>query len=387
MSRTDEPTDAQRPTDGPRLLEEHRRDIQALDRRILHLVCERLELARQIGLLKREHGVPLRNFEVEEEIHRRMADAGRLLGLDPALGRDLAVFLITKSVEEQASLLDAVYSGGQLETLVIGGKGGMGLWLARFLANQGHAVRVIDPAPGPSPFPTADTLAEGVAGAHVVFVAVPMRACAGVLSELADLGVTAVVAEMCSLKAHLRPTIDRVRRRGLRVVSFHPMFGPDVRMLSGRTVVFCTDADRGDVDLVRGFFAATSAELVELAPDEHDRRMAVVLGLTHLANLVFARAVTRSGVAPDALDEVAGVTFRKQLATTREVTRENPELYLQIQQLNPSTPDTGRWLAESLEELLAAVAGDEGVRFGQLMAEAARGLHTAPAVRREGGGQ
>ena len=45
------------PTDSPgELLEQHRRDIEALDRRILHLVCERLELARQIGELKRKVG-------------------------------------------------------------------------------------------------------------------------------------------------------------------------------------------------------------------------------------------------------------------------------------------------------------------------------------------
>ena len=72
-------------------------------------------------------------------------------------------------------------------------------------------------------------------------------------------------------------------------------------------------------------------------------------------------------VAAGALDEVAGVTFRKQLATTREVTRENPELYFQIQQLNPSTPDSGGWLTRSVGELLAAIADDDEDRFGELM--------------------
>ena len=47
------------PTDAPGpLLDQHRRDIEALDRRILHLICERLELARQIGELKQITGIP-----------------------------------------------------------------------------------------------------------------------------------------------------------------------------------------------------------------------------------------------------------------------------------------------------------------------------------------
>ena len=100
------------PTDAPGpLLDQHRRDIEALDRRILHLICERLELARQIGELKQTTGIPLRNFKVEAEVYSRFGEASRLLGLDEDLGRDLATFLISKAVEEQAVQRDTVYQG------------------------------------------------------------------------------------------------------------------------------------------------------------------------------------------------------------------------------------------------------------------------------------
>ncbi|TFG40305.1 MAG: hypothetical protein E4H44_00340 [Candidatus Aminicenantes bacterium] len=93
-----------KPADPHALLDQHRRDIEALDRRILHLVCERLELARQVGDLKRSLAVPLRNFGVEAQVYQRFEDASALLGLDAGLGRDLARFLIEKAVEKQASL-------------------------------------------------------------------------------------------------------------------------------------------------------------------------------------------------------------------------------------------------------------------------------------------
>ncbi len=355
------------------LLDQHRRDIEALDRRILHLVCERLELARQIGELKRRCGVPLRNFEVEAQVHRRFERACRDLHLEPVLGRDLAVFLIDKAVEEQATLLDARYAGERLSALVIGGKGGMGRWMAGFLAGQGHDVSVLDPAPEPSPFPETRELAAA-RDADLVVLAVPMTVCAGLLEELEDIGPRGVVAEMCSLKGHLDPAIARLRRAGMRLVSFHPMFGPDVRMLSGRTIVICREGDPTDRAVVQALFADTSARLVELDSAEHDRRMSLVLGLTHLANLVFARALSRSGVAAEELAEVAGVTFSKQLATTREVAGENPELYFEIQSLNRLTGATGRQLAAAAEELIAAVEAGEGERFAEIMGEADRFL-------------
>lgn len=350
------------------LLDQHRRDIEALDRRILHLVCERLELARQIGELKQAAGIPLRNFKVEAEVYQRFADASTMLGLDEVLGRDLATFLIRKAVEEQAAHLDTVYQGDALRTLVVGGKGGMGRWVGRFLRGQGHRVVIHDPAPGDSEFPQV-TLDAAAAEADLIILAVPMSACAAVLEDLARLRAPGVVAEMCSLKGHLRELSGRLRDDGLRLVSFHPLFGPDVRMLSGRTIVFCTEAPSADLDLVRGLFAETSARLVEMSIEEHDRRMGLVLGLTHLSNLVFARALSHSSLTAADLDEVAGVTFTKQLGTTREVTGENPGLYFEIQALNEATPETGRWLRKALDEWLGAVDSGDSATFEKLMAD------------------
>jgi len=363
-------------TPDPRaLLEQHRRDIEALDRRILHLICERLALARQIGELKNQLGEPLRNFQVETQVLDRFGEASRLLGLDRSLGNDLALFLIQKAVEEQATMRDVLYQGDALDTLVVGGKGGMGRWIARFLRGQGHRVRIFDPADGESPFPEERSL-EAARDVDLVMVAVPMSVCASVLEQLAGIGPRGVVAEMCSFKSHLVPTLDRVRGRGMRVVSFHPMFGPDVRMLSDRTIVFCGDGQHRDIEVVRGLFEETSARLVEMDIAEHDRRMALVLGLTHLSNLVYARAVCSSGVDAAELAEVAGVTFQKQMTTTSEVVAENPALYYEIQALNTLTPEIGRWLQQAVDDWLEAVSSDGPETFTALM-EACRTHLTA----------
>ena len=351
------------------LLEQHRRDIETLDRRVLHLIRERLDLARQIGDLKRRCGVPLRNFEVEAQVHRRFEDACADLSLDPRLGRGLALFLIERAVEEQAAQMDTDYRGGRLRALVVGGKGGMGSWIATFLAGQGHRVSVFDPALAESPFHEIEELSEGVADADLVVVAVPMVDTDSVLEEIASHRPSGVVAEMCSLKGHLQPVMQRLRAGGLRLVSFHPMFGPDLRMLSGRTIVFCSDAEPDDLALVRGLFEDTSAELVEMDIAEHDRRIALVLGLTHLSNLAYARALRGSGVRAEDLAKVAGETFTKQLGTTRQVIGENPELYFQIQALNPITEEVTNELIGAVKEWRNAVVTDDGDAFALLMRE------------------
>ena len=351
------------------LLEQHRRDIETLDRRVLHLVRERLDLARQIGELKRSCGVPLRNVQVEAQVHRRFEDACTDLGLDPRLGHDLALFLIERAVEEQAALMDSDYRGDQLRALVVGGKGGMGSWIAKFLAGQGHRVSILDPASSESSFPEIEDLSDGAVEADLVVAAVPMGDMGDVLEEIAAVRPRGVVAEMCSLKGHLQPTMQRLRADGLRLVSFHPMFGPDLRMLSGRTIVFCTDADPGDLALVRGLFEDTSAELVEMDITEHDRRIALVLGLTHLSNLAFARALMGSRARAGDLAQVAGETYTKQLGMTREVIEENPELYFQIQAFNPVTEEVADGLMSAVREWRETVVAGDGDGFARLMRE------------------
>ncbi len=138
-------------------------------------------------------------------------------------------------------------------------------------------------------------------------------------------------------------------------------------MLSERAIVFCNEAEDEDLDVVRGLFADTSARLVEMSSAEHDRRMGLVLGLTHLANLVFARALSHSSLNSAELAEVAGVTFTKQLSTTCEVTAENPGLYYEIQALNQTTPETGRWLRQALDEWLSVVEANDASAFADLM--------------------
>jgi chorismate mutase/prephenate dehydrogenase len=354
------------PADPRATLEQHRRDIEALDRRILHLVCERLAVARQVGELKSELGVPLRNFEVETQVYERFEEASRFLALDPILGRDLASFLIEKAVEEQATLRDVLYAGDALDSVVVGGKGGMGRWIARFLHGQGHRVRIHDPAPGESPFPEVESL-EAARQADLVMVAVPMSVCATVLHELAEIEPRGVIAEMCSFKSHLAPTLERLRAGGLRLVSFHPVFSPDVRMLSDRTIVFCTDGDRRDIDLVRALFEETSASLVEMDLAEHDRSMALVLGMTHLASFIYARALGLSAVSAEALTGVAGVTFAKQMKTAGEVVAENVDLNHEIQSFNPLTQDIIGWMHRSLDEWRGAIGSGDPGAFSGLM--------------------
>jgi chorismate mutase len=60
-----------------------RKEIDAIDERILHLLKERVEVCKTIGATKREHHMPIRDPQREEEQYRHIMKGASELGLKP----------------------------------------------------------------------------------------------------------------------------------------------------------------------------------------------------------------------------------------------------------------------------------------------------------------
>jgi chorismate mutase/prephenate dehydrogenase len=317
-------------------LERLRRRIRNLDAALLSLVAERMELAREVGRAKRDLRIPLRDFEVEKRVLERAAGSAGDLGLAPELARAVMRHLIEEACRLQEIEHFSAYSGEAETILVVGGAGQMGRWLARFLESQGHRVRIFD-LPGVAAggdFDRAATLAEGLDGASMVFVAVPLDGVAKALDAIAASGYRGMVCDVASLKEHLRPAIERARRAGIAVTSIHPMFGPTARVLSDKVICVCDCGSAEATERVTALFRDTAATLVPMSLERHDEIAAYVLGLSHFVNLLFARVLSESGLSFDELNGVGSTTFRRQFATTASVALENPSLYYSIQRAN-----------------------------------------------------
>lgn len=336
-----------------------RHRIRRLDAALLALVAERMELAREVGEAKREAAIPLRDFAVEKRVLARAAAQADELGLDRDLAHGLMQQLIAEACRLQEEAHFSGYSGGAETVLVVGGAGKMGGWLARFFANQGHAVRSYDPrGSGSGEMPAARSLGDGLAGASLAVVAVPLDGTPAAIEEVVASGWRGLLFDVASLKGHLRPALARARGAGIAVTSLHPMFGPGARVLSDKVICLCDCGDEAATERAASLFRETAARLVYLSLEEHDRIASRVLGLSHFVNLLFGRALSESGLSRTELDAVGSTTFHAQLATTASVLQEDPELYFAIQRLNPFTAEVYEGLARALGEWRGWV--DEG---------------------------
>lgn len=318
-------------------LEKLRRRVAQLDSALLHLVAERMELAREIGEEKLVAQIPLRDFAVEREVLERARKEAFQLGLDPDLAEQLLGQLMSGACQVQESARAGLRPSRGEQILVVGGAGRMGRWLVRFLENQGHSVSVWDRDPSQRSLSGGRSLEQGLERADLVLLAVPIDEAPSTIEKIVAAEYRGTLADLASVKDPLRPALQLAGKRGCRVASFHPMFGPDVRTLADRVIVLCDCGDREGLEAIRRLFSDTAAELVTMPIDRHDETMAYVLGLAHLVNLCFARALAGSGLSYSSLQAVRSSTFSRQAEAARAVISENPELYWSIQSLNPYT--------------------------------------------------
>jgi chorismate mutase/prephenate dehydrogenase len=349
-----------------------RRKIAEIDRGILELARERIDAAREIGHIKMRADLPLRDYGTERVVLDRTREYCEELGLPFELGEGVLHVLVEEAVRVQEELRERSPQSGPKRALVVGGGGGMGGWLCRYLEAQGHEVSVMDPRGAPEGFRRVDSLAESWHTSDVVALAVPLDIGPEVYGEILMLPPGPLVFDIFSLKSHVADVIAEAVLRGHLVASVHPMFGPTARLLSGRALIVCDTSSAEALARVRELFEATSLEVVEIPLDEHDRRMADVLGLSHAISLVFARALLSSPLDAREMAEVASTTFKKQMTTTREVVSENPELYYQIQRLNPHSGAALERLAVAVESFRSDVADGRPEKLADEMERARR---------------
>jgi chorismate mutase / prephenate dehydrogenase len=349
-------------------LEDLRRRINDLDRQILELVGKRQETSREVARAKRSTGQATRDYNREREVLLAAREAARQYGIAPQLAENILRLLIRSSLttQEQASV-QAQGTGTGRSALIIGGAGKMGRWFAEFMASQGFAVEIADPAGAPPGFAHVADWHDSPLKHDFIVIATPLGLTDKILRELAMRRPKGTIFDVGSLKSPLRAGLNALKSHGCRVTSLHPMFGPDTELLSGRHVIFVEAGSAEATQAARDLFASTMVEQVVMSLDDHDRLIAYVLGLSHALNIAFFTALAESGEAAPRLAKLSSTTFDSQLDVASKVAQESPELYFEIQSLNDYGAESLEALAQAIERLRTAVISQDFTAFETLM--------------------
>ena len=349
-------------------LDRLRSQLAELDKEFLALVARRQQLSSEIGRVKRDAGIPVRDYRQEREVIRRTREQAQQLGVPAQLAEKLVLLLVESSLTVQERDQVAAHgTGGGRRVLVIGGHGRMGQWFVRFLSSQGYEIEVADPAGAVEGFPHVADWRQSALDHDILVVAAPLRESKAILEGLALRKPSGLVFDIGSLKTPLRAALTALAAAGVQVTSLHPMFGPSTELLSGRHVIFVDVGVPEALQRARDLFASTMAIQVDMDLDSHDRLIAYVLGLSHALNIAFFTALTDSGEAAPKLEQLSSITFDHQLHVARSVAEESPQLYYEIQALNDYGTEALAALLHAVERLRSIVRAEDEAAFVTLM--------------------
>ena len=90
---------------------------------------------------------------------------------------------------------------------------------------------------------------------------------------------------------------------------------------------------------LRGIFLREGAVCTITTPEEHDRMMAVVQGLTHFVTICMADSIRRLGMDIQKDRRFMSPVYQIELSLVGRLLSQDPALYADILQQNPFVPD------------------------------------------------
>ncbi len=107
-------------------------------------------------------------------------------------------------------------------------------------------------------------------------------------------------------------------------ICIHPMFGPGTKKIDGKNMIIIPIKDvKKELDAAKLLFP--KANFVTIDASEHDKKIAVILGLTHLINIAFANILAKDEKI-SLTEKMSGSTFKIQKIVTESILTESPEL-------------------------------------------------------------
>lgn len=231
---------------------------------------------------------------------------------------------------------------------IIGGKGLMGSFFAKFFRKNGFRTLISD----------LDTILSNkklVQMSDMVVVAVPIHVTKKVIREILPFTrPQQLITDVTSLKVF--PVKEMLKGKA-NVIGMHPMFRPGSTGFKNQTVVLCpARAQKEQIRWLRQFFKKHGAKTTNMTPQKHDQLMAVVQVLVHFHSMVFGQTLKNLKTNLKDLFMVMSPIYRFQFNVASRIFAQNPLLYASIGMENPETKKVTKVFCRETDKLQRILA-------------------------------
>ncbi len=242
------------------------------------------------------------------------------------------------------------------EIAIVGVNGKMGKWFANYFHKMGFRVKGFDTNNEIKEkfIEKANSLVSCILQIDYVLLCTPTKNTPEIIRLISkEMKRDSYLIEISSHKYKTAQTLLKTPSK-INPICVHPMFGPGTKNIAGKNVIIVPIKD-AQKELTATKLLFPGANFVTIDAVEHDKKIAVILGLTHLINIAFANILAKDDQI-SLTEKMAGTTFKAQRIIAESILTESAELIETIVS-NPEVrrsaeefwKDIGRLLTNSQE--------------------------------------
>jgi len=237
---------------------------------------------------------------------------------------------------------------------VIGAGGQMGQWFTKYFSEKDFEVTGHDSenqVAGKNVI-VSESLVGAILKADYVVLCTPTRRTPEIIRLIAkEMKRGTYLIEISSEKGKVVSSLSKMPTK-INPICIHPMFGPGTKTIKGKNIISVPIKDaKKELTVEKSLFEGANFVTIDAA--EHDKKIAVILGLTHLVNLVFANIISKDEKT-QLTEKMSGSTFKVQKVLAESIMTESPELIETIV-ANPEIRRVAEELWKDVGRLLTAV--------------------------------
>ncbi|MDP6857721.1 MAG: prephenate dehydrogenase/arogenate dehydrogenase family protein, partial [Candidatus Nitrosopelagicus sp.] len=179
-----------------------------------------------------------------------------------------------------------------------------------------------------NPIPTnikkAESLISAILNMEYVLLSTPTKKTPEIIRLIAkEMRRESFLIDITSQKSKTATALGKIPAK-VCPVCIHPMFGPGAKGVKNQNIISIPIKDgKKELDVAKNLFP--DANFVTIDSNEHDKKIAIILGLTHLINIAFANILAKDDKIL-LTEKMAGTTFKAQKIIAESILTESPEL-------------------------------------------------------------
>ena len=266
---------------------------------------------------------------------------------------------------------------------IIGGTRGLGRWIAEHLKEQFNiTITSRNQSTGKQVAQEINVKynhnnIDAIRNAQIIIFSVPIDHMVKTIEEVAPYAPTgSLLMDVASIKTEASEALKKYAPSDVEILPCHPMFGPRVPTLQRQIIVLTPVKNRSTEWLprVKEFLEETDCEIVITTPQEHDKYMSIVQGLTHFSFISLASTIRKLNINVRKSRTFSSPVYSLMMDMVSRIVYQNPYLYYSIQKNNKETSNARQTLISESIYISKLIEEEDEKDFVKIILDSAEHL-------------